>query len=38
MKQKSEDVRLMYQFETDRVYKLKQIEQGLITSHARSEG
>ena len=38
MKQKSEDTRLMYQFETDRVYKLKQIEQGLITSHARSEG
>lgn len=35
MKQDAENARAMYQVETDRAYKFKQIEQNLITSHAR---
>jgi hypothetical protein len=37
MKQEAENTRALYAVETDRAYKFKQIETGLITSHARSE-
>ena len=37
MKQEAENARALYAVETDRSYKFKQIETGLITSHARSE-
>jgi F0F1-type ATP synthase gamma subunit len=37
MKIESEERQQIYRFETDRVHKLKQIEQNLITSH-RAEG
>ena len=37
MKQEAENARALYAVETDRAYKFKQIETGLITSHSRSE-
>jgi hypothetical protein len=37
MKQEAENARAMFATETDRAYKFKQIDQGLITSHARAE-
>ena len=37
MKQQSENAVSVYQAETDRSYKFKQLDQGLITSHARKE-
>ena len=37
MKQEAENIRALYVVETERAYKFKQIETGLITSHARSE-
>ena len=33
MRQEAQNTRDMYQVETDRAYKFKQIEQNLITSH-----
>lgn len=35
MKQEAETARSLYDAETNRSYKIKQIEQGLITSHTR---
>lgn len=35
MKQEAEAARALYAVETDRAYKFKQIEHGLITSHQR---
>jgi len=37
IKQEAENSRAMYQVETDRAYKFKQIEEKLITSHQRVE-
>lgn len=37
MKQEAESARALYAVETDRAYKFKQIETGLITSHARND-
>jgi hypothetical protein len=37
MKQQAENDRAMFQVETDRAFKFKQIDQNLITSHAREE-
>jgi hypothetical protein len=37
MKQDAENQRQLYIVETDRAYKFKQIDKGLITSHSRSE-
>jgi hypothetical protein len=38
-KVESEERRLLYQYETDRVYKTTQLEQNLITSHCvKQEG
>lgn len=38
MKQEAEDARALYAAETDRAYKFKQIDQGLITSHKSQNG
>jgi uncharacterized protein YxeA len=35
MRQQAENDRAMFQVETDRAYKIKQLESNLITSHAR---
>lgn len=37
MKQEAENARALYTVETDRAFKFKQIDGGLITSHTRSE-
>lgn len=37
LKQDGENARLLYSVETDRAYKFKQIDQGVITSHVRHE-
>lgn len=37
MKQEGEANRAMYQAETERGYKFKQLEQNLITSHKRED-
>jgi ABC-type transport system involved in Fe-S cluster assembly fused permease/ATPase subunit len=37
MKQEAENARALYVVETDRAYKFKQVESGLITSHHREQ-
>lgn len=37
IKQADDNTRALYALETERGYKFKQVDQGLITSHARQE-